>query len=41
MTLTYKFFFSNFKIDAIPIIGEWCEIDTEEDLEIAKKKFIG
>ena len=29
------------KIDAIPITGEWCEIDTEEDLEIAKKKFIG
>ena len=28
------------KIDAIPITGEWCEIDTEEDLEIAKK-FVG
>ena len=25
------------KIDAIPITGKWCEIDTEEDLEIAKK----
>ena len=29
------------KIDAIPITGKWCEIDTEEDLEIAKKKFVG
>ena len=29
------------RIDAIPITGEWCEIDTEEDLEIAKKKFVG
>ena len=29
------------KIDAIPITGEWCEIDTEEDLETAKKKFVG
>jgi len=28
------------KIDAIPITGKWCEIDTEEDLEIAKK-FVG
>ena len=25
------------KIDAIPITGKWCEIDTEQDLEIAKK----
>ena len=29
------------KIDAILITGKWCEIDTEEDLEIAKKKFVG
>jgi len=29
------------KIDAIPITGKWCEIDTEEDLELAKKKFVG
>jgi choline kinase len=29
------------RVDAIPITGEWCEIDTEEDLEIAKKKFVG
>ena len=28
------------KIDAIPITGKWYEIDTEEDLEIAKK-FVG
>ena len=28
------------KIDAIPITGKWCEIDTEHDLEIAKKKFV-
>ena len=29
------------KIDAIPIAGKWCEIDTEQDLEIAQKKFKG
>ena len=29
------------KIDAVPITGKWCEIDTEEDLELAKKKFVG
>jgi len=29
------------KIDAIPITGKWCEIDTEEDLELAQKKFVG
>ena len=28
------------KIDAIPITGKWCEIDTEQDLEIAEKKFV-
>ena len=27
------------KIDAIPITGKWCEIDTEQDLEVAKKIF--
>ena len=29
------------EINAIPITGKWCEIDTEKDLEIAKKKFGG
>ena len=29
------------KIDAIPIAGKWCEIDTKQDLEIAQKKFKG
>ena len=28
------------KIDAIPITGKWCEIDTEQDLEIAEKIFV-
>ena len=28
------------KIDGISITGKWCEIDTEQDLEIAKKIFI-
>ena len=28
------------KINAIPITGKWCEIDTLQDLEIAKKLFI-
>ena len=29
------------KIDGILITGKWCEIDTEQDLEIAQKKFKG
>jgi NDP-sugar pyrophosphorylase family protein len=28
------------KIDGILITGKWCEIDTEQDLEIAKKIFV-
>ena len=28
------------RVDIVPIIGKWCEIDTEQDLEFAKKKFV-
>ena len=31
---------SKIEISFIPVNGKWCEIDTEQDLEIAKKKFV-
>ena len=29
----------NFKVNPIKIEGNWCEIDTLQDLEVARKKF--
>ena len=29
----------NYEINPVLIDGNWCEIDTLQDLEIAKKKF--